>query len=611
MTLTDKYEGIVEAIGSKLVDSHIVILDKADALLGYKFDQFSLSPTIQIVRHNKMNIYSGSDFDDVTGNDPISSPEKGNDLKHVPSKVEGETFDLHRTTTHRGLKSRHAQMLALGGTIGTGLFVGSGQALQQGGPVFLVIAYCLLTFLVLGIVTATTEIGSYLPVPGCSVAYYAHRFVSPSMGFALGWMYWYIFTITVPAEITAASLVVEYWNPPVNIAVWITIFIILIIILNLLPVRIYGEAEFWFASLKVLGIIGLLIMAFVLILGGGPTHDRLGFRYWKDPGPVKEYVADGVTGRFVAFISVTTLSVFAFGFAPELLVVTGGEMQRPRENLPKAGKRYFYRLVAFYILGSFAISMIISSDNKQLLGGGSGADASPWAIAVKEASIPVLDSIINAIILTSAISSGTSYLYMSSCALYSLAVAGNAPKIFARCTRKGVPSYALATSAIFSVLSYLNLSATGAVVFNWFVNLINTGAYLSWICVCLIYLRFRKITTAQGIRPETLPYRSILQPYMAYISGGIFSFLLLVNGMANLFPGHWDTSTFITCYIGIVILLGFYTVHRLTRGRNDRWMRPLHEVDTRSGLEEILADEQLESPLRPGKRFQVWRYLWE
>lgn len=557
---------------------------------------------------DKSSTYS---LNDPAGPDSIAMPEKGDDLAHSPSHIEGQAFDLHRTTTHRGLKSRHAQMLALGGTIGTGLFVGSGQALQQGGPVFLVIAYCLLTFLVLGIVTATTEISSYLPVPGCSVAYYAHRFVSPSMGFALGWMYWYIFTITVPAEVVAASVIIDYWSPPVNIAVWITIFIILIIILNLLPVSAYGEAEFWFASLKVLGIIGLLIMALVLILGGGPTHDRLGFRYWKDPGPVKDYVAEGATGRFVAFISVTTLSVFAFGFAPELLVVTGGEMQRPRENLPKAGKRYFYRLVAFYILGSFAISMIVSSDNDQLLGGGSGAGASPWAIAAREASIPVLDSIINAIILTSAISAGTSYLYMSSRVLYSLAVAGNAPKIFARCTRKGVPYYALATSVTFSALSYLNLSATGAVVFNWFVNLINTGAYLSWICVCLIYLRFRKITSAQGIDHTALPYRSILQPYMAYVSGGVFSILLLLNGMANFFPGHWDTSTFITCYIGIVILLVFYTVHRFTLGRKDPWMRPLQEVDMVSGLAEVIADEEMELPLEPRKRFPVWRYLWE
>jgi amino acid transporter len=192
-----------------------------------------------------------------------------------------------------------------------------------------------------------------------------------------------------------------------------------------------------------------------------------------------------------------------------------------------------------------------------------------------------------------------------------LAIAGNAPKVFARCTRKGVPYYALATSAMFSVLSYLNLSATGIVVFNWFVNLINTGAYLSWICACLIYLRFRKVTAAQGIEPTSLPYRSILQPYMAYVSGGVFSFLLLLNGMAVFFPGHWNTSTFITCYIGVVILLGFYFVHRFTLGRKDPWMRPLQEVDMVSGLAEIIADEEMELQLEPRKRFQVWRYLWE
>ena len=335
---------------------------------------------------------------------------------------------------------------------------------------------------------------SYLPVPGSTMAYFGSRFFSKSMGFAMGCMYWYIFTITVPAEVTAASVVVQYWNSPVPIAVWITIFMIVIIALNCFPVQYYGETEFWFASLKVFGIIGLLIMALVLVFGGGSNHELLGFHYWKHPAAVNEYIVGGASERLAAFVGTTTFSIFAFAFAPELLVITGGEMESPRRNLPIAGKRYFYRLIFFYVAGSLAISMVVSCNDPLLLGGGSGAGASPWAIAAKRAGIRGLDSVINAVILLSAWSAGNSYLFLASRNLYSMALVGNAPRIFARCANSGIPYVATGTSAIFCLLAYLNVSDSGVTVFNWFVNLINTGGYMSWILICVIYLRFRKAT---------------------------------------------------------------------------------------------------------------------
>lgn len=448
---------------------------------------------------------------------------------------------------------------------------------------------------------------SYLPVVGSSVAYYGNRFFSNSMGFALSSMYFYVFAITVPAEITAASVVVQYWDPPVHIAVWITIFMIVIIGLNCLPVKYYGETEFWFASLKVFGIIGLLIMAVVLIFGGGPNHQRLGFHYWNHPGPVNEYLVGGASGRLCAFIGTTTFSVFAFAFAPELLVVTGGEMESPRRNLPRAGKRYFWRLIAFYVLGSLAISMIISSDNPELLGGGKGAGASPWAIAAKQAGITGLDSVINAVILTSAWSAGNSYLFLASRALYSMAQSGNAPKVFLRCTASGIPWVATATCSVFCLLAYLNVSSSTTTVFNWFVNLINTGAYNSWIMVCIIYLRFRKATVLQGI--ADLPYRSRLQPVMAYVSCAMFSLLLLLGGMKNFVGGNWNTSNFLTSYIGIPIFLALYVGHRFTIGRNDPWVIRPEKVDLQSGLNEVIARET------PPRSRESWidkfKVVWE
>jgi amino acid permease len=152
---------------------------------------------------------------------------------------------------------------------GTGLFVGSGGTLSRGGPLFILLGYIILSVLVLFIVTAITEVAAYLPVSGGTMSYYGHRNVSNSLGFAMGWLYFYSLGILVPYEITAAGLVIDYWNSPINIAVWITIFIVVIVGLNILPVQFYGETEFWFASLKVFMMIGLLILSFILFWGGG------------------------------------------------------------------------------------------------------------------------------------------------------------------------------------------------------------------------------------------------------------------------------------------------------------------------------------------------------
>ncbi|CAI6096237.1 unnamed protein product, partial [Clonostachys chloroleuca] len=285
---------------------------------------------------------------------PLSSskPIKGtspNETTSTSSVMRGEVDSTpnQNTETKRGLISRHAQMIALGGTIGTGLCVGSGQ---------------------------------------------------------------YIFAITVPGEINVTALIIDYWNPPVHNAVWLTIVGAVIILCNCLPVRVYGETEFWHASTKVIGILGLLIMAVVLFFGGRPNHDPLYLRYWGNPGPVNACLVEGAVDNLAAFIGCTTFSVYAFGFASELLVITGGEMESPRRNIPKATMRYFYRLITFYILGAFVIGIIVPSNNNDLLSPGSGAAASPWAIGARDAGIKALDSAINAVIVLSVWSAGNSYL---------------------------------------------------------------------------------------------------------------------------------------------------------------------------------------------------------
>ena len=198
-----------------------------------------------------------------------------------------------------------------------------------------------------------------------------------------------------------------------------------------------------FASIKILTIVGLIILAIILDLGGGPTHDRLGFRYWKDPGAMKEYIGEGATGRFTGLWSTLVNAAFAYG-GVEMVAVAAGEAENPRKNIPKAVRRVFWRILFFYVLGSLAIGVLIPYNDDRLLSarknGEPGAAQSPWVIAIYRAGIPALPSIINAVILTSASSSANAFLYTGSRYLYALAQNGQAPKVLLKCSRKYVGS---------------------------------------------------------------------------------------------------------------------------------------------------------------------------
>jgi yeast amino acid transporter len=246
--------------------------------------------------------------------------------------------------------------------------------------------------------------------------------------------------------------------------------------------------------LKIIAIIGLIILGVVLFFGGGPNHDRLGFRYWERPGAfVEPYLVPNVnTGRFLAFWTALIKSGFSFIFSPELITTAAGEAVSPRRNIPKATNRFIYRLFAFYVLGSLVIGVTVAYNDKSLLhgvnSGGSGAGASPFVIGIQNAGISGLNHVINAAILISAWSSGNSWVYAGSRTLYSLACEGQAPKVFTRCTKNGVPWVAVLITWSIGLLSFLNLSSSGADVFYWFTNITTVGGFISWVLVGIAYL---------------------------------------------------------------------------------------------------------------------------
>jgi amino acid transporter len=431
------------------------------------------------------------------------------------------------------------------------------------------------------------EMATWLPLPG-AIPQFCARYFDGAMGFAVGWNNWYNCAITLCAEISAAAVVISYWQgaKDINPAPWITLIIILIVCLNIFAVSIYGEAEFIFASVKLVTIVGLLIMALCIDLGGSPTGDRLGFRYWKSPGAIKQfYVVDesrANLGRFLAFFYTLANAAFSYG-GVEMVAVAAGEAEDPRRNIPKAVRRVFWRILFFYVLGTLAIGVLVPYDDPTLAeahkNSVSTAAASPWVVAIKNASIPGLDSVINAVILTSASSSGNAFLYTGSRYLYALAQNGQAPRFLLKCSKSGVPVYAVGVTASISLLTYLSCGSGGASkAFGWFQNITTLAQLFSWVSICAAYLKFYYALKAQGVDRNTLVFKSKFQPYTAWVSLIFFSVIIIFNGFYTFHP--FDVGAFLTQYIGIAIYFVFYVFWKVFKRTR---MVPAAEADIFTG----------------------------
>ncbi|WPB05954.1 uncharacterized protein RHO25_010609 [Cercospora beticola] len=457
---------------------------------------------------------------------------------------------------NRNLKSRHIQFLALSGAIGTGLFIGSGQILSLSGPLSAFLAYTITGFNLFCVINSLGEMATYLPIPG-AVPIYAARFVDPALGFVLGWNYYYQLAIGVPIETTVSAIIIGFWPNGVSTGVWITVLTVPMVVVNCLPVGFYGEVEFVFGAVKLITIVGLIVLMLVIDLGGAPSGDRIGFRYWIDPGPMNTYLQPGALGRFLAFWKVFIQATFAYG-GSEMCVIAAGETQDPRRNIPKAVRRVFWRILIFYILAIFLVGLCVSSSDPRLLNAidssAPGAAASPFVIAIVNRGIPVLPHILNAVILSSAWSAGNAFYYSSTRVLYASALDGKAPK-FLRYEKFGVPYACVAATALISLLAYLNVSNASAQVFFWFSNISAVSTLIVWCSICITYLRFYAGLRHNGISRNDLPWKAPFQPFLAWFGICFCSVVALFNGYDAFFPGRFSAKSFVPPYINIPICL--------------------------------------------------------
>ncbi|KAJ7216520.1 amino acid permease/ SLC12A domain-containing protein [Mycena pura] len=404
---------------------------------------------------------------------------------------------------------------------------------------------------------------------------FATRYIDPAIGFAMGWQFWFQTAMTAAVEVVAASIVISFWDTnEKHRAIYITLILLGTILINVAGVKYFGEFEFAFAFIKIITVVGLVIMCLVVDLGGGPDRDRRGFRYWRESPFNNEFLSIKPPGkaRFLGFWAVLTQAAFSYG-GMEGLAMICLEATNPRVTMRTAVRAIFYRIVLVYVFAVLLIGMCISRSDPLLLQANQEqtgtAAQSPFVIIITTAGIKVLPHIINAVVLTSAFSSGNEFLYSSSRSLFMLAQEGKAPRIFARVNGKGVPIFSLALSATFACFGYLACGQAGANdAFNWLTNIVTLGNLITWMGVALAHTRWYRAMKLQGLSRDELPFKSWTQPYGAWTVLVSFGIILFFNGFQTFLGGPFDWRSFLSDYINVpffIILFGGYKIAKRTK----------------------------------------------
>ncbi|MED4782339.1 amino acid permease [Brevibacillus choshinensis] len=467
----------------------------------------------------------------------------------------------------RGLKARHLTMIAIGGSIGTGLFLASGGSIHSAGPGGALAAYAAISIMVYFLMTSLGEMAAFMPVSG-SFSTYATRFVDPSLGFALGWNYWYNWAITIAVELSAAALIMKYWLPDVPSIIWSALFLVIIFCLNVLSVKSYGESEYWFALIKVVTVIVFIIIGVLMIFGimGG---EAVGFtNFTKGEAPFN--------GGFMAILGVFMIAGFSFQ-GTELVGVAAGESENPAHNIPKAIRQIFWRILLFYILAILIIGLLVPYDNPNLISGDIADIAiSPFTIVFEKAGFAFAASVMNAVILTSVLSAGNSGMYASTRMLWVLAKEGKAPKWFAKVTRNGVPINSLIVTALVGALAFLSSLFGDGAVYIWLLNASGMSGFIAWLGIAISHYRFRRAMLAQGRDLAELPYRAKWFP-IGPILAFIICCVVIVGQNYTAFTGDAiDWNGAMVSYIGLPLFIVVWLGYKFSRKTK---LVPLDKVD--------------------------------
>lgn len=474
--------------------------------------------------------------------------------------------DAANTKLKRSLKSRHMNMIALGGSIGTGLFVAGGEVVSTAGPGGALVAYGFIGIMVYFLMTSLGEMATYLPVPG-SFGTYASRYVDPAFGFALGWNYWFNWAITLAAELVAGALIMKYWFPEIPAIVWSALFLMALFLMNYLSTRSFGESEYFFSSMKVITVFVFLFVGTMLILGIGGTSP--GFENWtRGEAPF--------VGGFGSIMAIFMVAGFSFQ-GTELIGVAAGESEDPEKNIPKAIHSIFWRILLFYIGAFVVIGFLIPYDDPNLLNSSvENVAISPFTLVLDRFGFAFAASFINAIILTAVLSAGNSGLYASTRMLYAMAKAGDAPKIFTKLNSRGVPVPALLATAAFGVFAFLTSLIGEGTAYNWLINISGMSGFIAWLGIAIAHYRFRRAFHAQGKSLDAIPFKALFYPF-GPIFATILCLIIIAGQNYTAFTGDtidWYGAS--VAYIGIPVFLLVYAAYK---SKYKTHVIPLKEVN--------------------------------
>ncbi|MDD2190102.1 MAG: amino acid permease [Eubacteriales bacterium] len=475
----------------------------------------------------------------------------------------------------RGLKTRHMNMIAIGGAIGTGLFVALGGSMSEAGPGGALLAYGVIGIMVYFLMQSLGEMATYMPISGAFETY-ATKFVDPALGFALGWNYWYNWAITLAAELVAGAIVIKFWLPDTSAVMWSAIFLSILFGLNYFSVKMYGESEFWFAGIKVVAIIVFLIVGVMMIVGIIGGHN-VGFDNWTiENAPF--------AGGIIAIVNIFMIAGFSFQ-GTELVGVAAGETDNPERNVPKAIRTVFWRILIFYIGAIIVVGFILPYNDPNLLNTGiENVAVSPFTLIFERAGIAFAASLMNAVILTSVLSCGNSGLYAATRMLYAMSKEGKAPKLFSRVNKRGVPVNALILTTAVGMAAFLTSPGGDSPVYLWLVNASGLAGFIAWLGIAISHYKFRKAFLAQGHSLSELKFKAKLYPF-----GPIFAMILCLivivgQGTFAFSGGNIDWLGVLVAYIGIPLFLLLYFGYKIIK--KTKSVKP-EEADLSKGFAKI------------------------
>lgn len=411
---------------------------------------------------------------------------------------------------HRGLEERHITLMSLGAAIGVGLFLGSASAIKLAGPGIL-LGYAFAGLIMFFIMRALGEMAIQNPVAG-SFSKYARDYLGPLTGYITGWNYWFLWVVTCMAEITAVGIYMEYWIPGVPRWIWALAALIIMTTVNFMAVKAYGELEFWFALIKIVTIVAMIIVGIGMIAFGiGNGGIATGIKNLWDHGG---FFPHGIKGVLMSLQMV----MFAY-LGIEMIGVTAGEVKNPEKTLSKAIDSVFWRILIFYV-GALFVVMSIYPWNEI------GTKGSPFVLTFKQVGIPAAAGIINFVVLTAALSSCNSGIFSTGRMLFNLANHGEAPESFRKLTKNGVPGMAVIASAGALLVGVLLNYVVPAKVFTWVTSIATFGAIWTWGVILLSQIRYRR--SLKGDTEKQLKYKMPLFPLASYVS---LAFLALVIGL--------------------------------------------------------------------------------